>query len=171
MNNNEYLANLLGAFATTISMRVEHEVSELGGHGLTHESALVAIFNHPNDSIDVLRKVLGITHSGAVRLINTLEQEGLVERHRSEKDARTAVLRVTPEGQQRACKVLQARAQVTTQILETLTTEQQQTLTLLLETALGQLTNDKDDARRICRLCNEKVCRARGCPVEMSVSN
>ncbi len=171
MNNTDYLANLVGAFATTISMRVEREVSELGGHGLTHESALVAIFNHPNDSIDMLRKVLGITHSGAVRLINTLEEEGLVERHRSKKDARTAVLRVTSAGQQRACMVLQARAQVTERVLKAFTLEQQQSLTSLLETALGQITNEQEDARRICRLCNEEICRAQGCPVEMSVFN
>ncbi|WP_215607638.1 MarR family winged helix-turn-helix transcriptional regulator [Leptothoe spongobia] len=123
MSNNDYLANLLGAFATTVSTRIEDEIAELGGRNLNHEAALVAICNHPNDSIDVLSKVLGISHSGAVRLINTLEKEELVERHRSEDDARAVVLRVTAKGQKRADNVLHAREQITSQMLNSLPTE------------------------------------------------
>ncbi len=170
MTNNDYLANLLGAFATTVSTRIEHEVASLGGRSLNHEAALVAICNHPDDTIDTLSKVLGLTHSGAVRLINTLEKENLVERHRNEGDARSVVLRVTAKGRRRANKVLQAREQVTSQILTFLTSEQQKALTSTLEAALGGLTDGQEGARRICRLCNESVCRTQGCPVEIAIT-
>ena len=79
MKNDKYISNLIGAFATSVAGDIEQKISDLGGRSLSHESALVVIFNHPNETINVLSKVLGLTHSGSVRLINTLEGEGLVE--------------------------------------------------------------------------------------------
>ncbi len=168
MNKDGYVNNLLGAFATTVAMRIEQDIAGLGGHSLTHESALVAMSQHPDESIDTLSKVLGLTHSGAVRLVNTLEKEGLVERHRSSEDARIAVLRVTLKGKKRADKVLNAREQITEKVLGTLSADQIEVLQPVLEDALAKLTDNQHDARRICRLCNEQVCRPKGCPVEMA---
>lgn len=170
MKNDDYITNLLGAFATTVSTGIEQGIAELGGRSISHEAALVAIYNHPNDSIDMLSKVLGITHSGAVRLINTLEQEQWVRRHKSTTDARAIVLRVTTKGKKRAEQVLQAREQVITQVTDVLTTEQKAALEPILKTALGALTHDQKEARRICRICNEQVCRSKGCPVEEVVT-
>lgn len=164
------MANLLGVFATTVATRIEQGIAELGGHSLSHEAALVAICNHPDDSIDVLSKVLGLSHSGAVRLINTLEKEQLVERHKCKKDARAIVLRVTAKGRKRANEVLRAREQVTAKILGTLTVKQKTTLAPVLEAVLGVLTDGQAGARRICRMCNEQVCRPEGCPVETRVA-
>lgn len=169
MKHDTYTNNLLGAFATTISTRIEQGIAELGGRGLNHEAALVAILNHPNDSIDILSKVLKLTHSGAVRLINTLEKEQLVERHKKEGDARAVVLKVTAKGQQRANEVLKAREYVIEQVLNTLTTTQKDALTPILEAALSALTNGQEEARRICKMCNEQVCRTQGCPVEEGI--
>ncbi len=170
METNDYITNLLGAFATTISTQIEQAVAGLGGRNLTHEAALVAIHNHPNETIDMLSKILGLTHSGGVRLINTLEEEGLVERQRSEQDARAVVLYVTAKGRRRAQKVLQARARVIAPILANLTDDQQQLLVPVLQATLGGLTNGQEGARRICRLCNERICRPQGCPVELAIA-
>ncbi|MDN3488345.1 MULTISPECIES: MarR family transcriptional regulator [unclassified Pseudoalteromonas] len=90
-------------------MTLKKQIAELGGRSLSHESALFTIYNHPNETIDVLSKVLGLTHSGAVRLINTLEKEELVERRKSVKDARSVVLYVTDKGSQRVKRVLNSR--------------------------------------------------------------
>lgn len=170
MKNDDYMKNLIGVFATAVASRIEQGIAKLSGHSLSHEAALVAIRNHPNESIGMLSNVLGLTHSGAVRLINTLEDEKLVQRYKSANDARTVVLRVTTKGLKRADSVLQAREQVTTQILNTLTVEQKSALTPALEAILGVLTDDKKGARRICRMCNEGVCRPQGCPVESTFS-
>ena len=170
MNYDNYLKNLLGVFATTVASNIESEVAELGGRSLSHESALVTIRNHPNDGIDVLSKVLGITHSGAARLVDTLVRENLVERQRSDNDARAVVLRVTAKGRNRANKVLAARDQVTSQILGTLNAKQKKSIVPALETMLSAMTQDFAGARRICRFCDEGVCRSNGCPVEMAVT-
>ncbi len=171
MDKNEYITNLLGTVATAIATGIEQSIGELGGHSLTHESALVTISQHPNESIDALSKILGLTHSGAVRLINTLEKEELVNRIRSKKDARAVVLKVTDKGGERAKSVLQAREQATKQVLAGLSMEQIQLLEPILESALLGVTHNQKEARRICRLCNEKVCRPQGCPVESAITS
>lgn len=169
MKNDKYISNLIGAFATSVTSGIEQQISSLGGCSLNHESALVVIDNHPNETIDVLSKVLRLTHSGAVRLINTLEEQGLVERHRSVHDARSVVLCVTPDGSKRVKQILNNREIVTSKLLENFNDEQKQNLLDLLEIAMGGLTHEQSKARQICKLCDEGVCRKLGCPVENSI--
>lgn len=169
MTTEPYLNNLLGAFATTLACAVDESIREVGLRSGSAATALVTIFNHPDESIDVLRRILSVTHSGAVRLINGFEAEGLVERKPSALDRRAVVLRLTCEGEARAKAVLAAREDVTTQIVENLSAEQREALQPLLATMLQTLTGDQSTARRNCRLCNEGVCRPRGCPVEQAV--
>ena len=169
MKDEKYISNLIGAFATSVSTAIESQISELGGRSLSHEAALVAIHNHPNETIDVLSKVLGLTHSGAVRLINTLEQEGLIARKKSVQDARSVVLCTTQEGSERVEEILCSREAAIVKVLDHFSKEQKQSFTELLEVAMGNLTDKQSEARRICRLCNEGVCRKLGCPVEGSI--
>lgn len=169
MNDDKYLSNLIGAFATSVSTSIENQVFELKGRSLNHEVALVAISNHPNETIDVLSKVLGLTHSGTVRLINTLEQEGLVARHKSLQDARSVVLNTTLQGNDRVEQILTHRHNALAKVTEHFSHDQKQQFTKLLEVAMGHLTDKKVEARRICRLCDEGVCRKQGCPIEKSI--
>ncbi|MEM9454164.1 MAG: MarR family winged helix-turn-helix transcriptional regulator [Myxococcota bacterium] len=168
VSSDTYRTNLLGAFATTIATRIDEQVAGVGVRGINAATALVTIRNHPNDSIEVLRRALGLTHSGAVRLINGLEDDGLVERHRSRDDGRSVVLRLTQQGRARADRVLGARTSVTNKVFDALSTEQRDALAPIMEAALEALTQSKDGARRICRLCDEQVCRPQGCPVEIA---
>lgn len=169
MKNEKYISNLIGTFATSVSNDIEKQIAELGGRSLSHEAALVTIYNHPNETIDVLSKVLGLTHSGAVRLINTLEKEELVERRKSVKDARSVVLCVTDKGSQRVELVLASRETATSKILNNFNDEQKQSFLSLIEIALSSLTSEQIEARKICKLCNEGVCRKQGCPVESAI--
>jgi DNA-binding MarR family transcriptional regulator len=169
MKNETYISNLIGAFASSISTAVESQVLTLGGRSLSHEAALVAINNHPNETIDVLSKVLALSHSGAVRLINTLEQEGLVARYKSVQDARSVVLRTTQQGGDRVKEIFSRRENVTSKVLEYFTDEQKEQFSGLLEVAMANLTDKHIEARRICRMCDEGVCRKLGCPVEKSI--
>lgn len=169
MKDEKYISNLIGVFATTVSTAIASKVSTLGGRSLNHEAALVAIHNHPDETIDVLSKVLALTHSGAVRLINALEQEGLVARHKSTQDSRAIVLRVTQHGSERVKDILQKRAIATLKVIEHLSDDQKQNFAKLLEMVMENLTDKKIEARRVCRLCDEGVCRKLGCPVEKSI--
>ena len=170
MTDNNYLKNLLGAFTTTIASNIEMEVAELDGRSLSHEAALVAINNHPNDGIEMLSKVLGLTHSGSVRLVNNLVHDGFVDRHRSKIDARAVVLCVTDAGRARANKILLAREKITSSVLDVLGENEKETIVPILETILSAMTGNVVEARRICRFCDEGVCRKAGCPVEIATT-
>ncbi len=169
MKKNPYLNNLLGAFSTTLSSRIEQSIAEVGLRSHNAAAALVSILNHPDDSILVLQRALNLTHSGAVRLIDGLASDGLVERRRNEQDGRSVVLRLTPEGMDCARAVLAAREAITEEISNQLTAEQAQALSSTLEELLAAMTHSYESARRNCRFCHEGVCRPRGCPVEQAV--
>ncbi|MEO1321293.1 MAG: MarR family transcriptional regulator [Pseudomonadota bacterium] len=136
---------------------------------MTHESALVVVFNHPGESIDSLRRALGLTHSGTVRLIDTLEAEGLVARARSARDARAVVLRPTAKGRRRAKRVLATRERTIAQVMGSLDSDQVAALRPVIEASLAAMADSPDAARRICALCDETTCRPQGCPVECAV--
>lgn len=166
-----YAANLLGTFATAVATAIEREVSQVSELGMNGATALVTVRNHPDDSIETLSHVLKLTHSGAVRLVNRLESEGLVARIRSDKDARAVSMRLTTSGYQQAEAILAARSHVTQTTLGLLDDEQRALLVPVLEGALAALTESKTGARRICRLCDEHACRPNGCPVEMAAES
>lgn len=58
---------------------------------------------------------------------------------------------------------------MTSKILEKFTDEQQASFLSLIEIALGNFSNEQIEARKICKLCNEGVCRKQGCPVENAI--
>ncbi|TQV78565.1 MarR family winged helix-turn-helix transcriptional regulator [Denitrobaculum tricleocarpae] len=168
MKKDDYINNLLAAAATTIATQIEDQIGDLGLPSTNAATALVTIRNHPDDSIDALRRVLSLTHSGAVRLIDSLEQDGLVERRRSDTDGRAVVLRLTANGQDSAEVIIGARERATRAIVKRLSKQQIAGLKPVLETILAVTTKDEESARRNCRLCDESACRPLGCPVEIS---
>ena len=168
MENNMFTNNLLAALTTTLSEAIANSVEDVGLRSSNAAAALVTIMNHPDDSIDVLRRTLQLTHSGAVRLIDSLVSDGLLERRPNTQDARSVVLHVTKLGSVRANEILTARAKTTDDALMSLTDTQRKALEPLLQVMLGSLTQDYDSARRNCKFCNEGICRPQGCPVEQA---
>ena len=75
-------ANVLGALALVLTDRMSDANEDVTGQAVTDGIALSALVHvlPPDPSIDLLRQVLGITHSGAVRLVDRLEQSGHVRR-------------------------------------------------------------------------------------------
>ncbi len=168
MRNEAFVGNHLASLSTALSSKIDNAVGQIGLRSDNAAAALVAIMNHSGDSIDMLRRVLDMTHSGAVRLIDYLVLDGLIERRPNPSDARSVVLHVTELGARRAESILTARAAVTDEVMSCLTDEQKRALGPILETMLAALTHDYESARRICKLCNEEICRPEGCPVELA---
>ncbi len=167
---DDYLKNLLGAFSTAIASGIEEELNELGSRSVSHEAALVAICNHPGEGIDKLSSILNLTHSGAVRVVDALEKDKLIQRQPSPVDGRAVVLRATKKGKRRCDDVLDARGKVLTHSIDSLTAPQKKAIVPALEKVLSSMTCDQATARKICRLCDEGVCRSVGCPVEKAAS-
>jgi MarR family transcriptional repressor of emrRAB len=139
---------MLGALALALADRIATRAEAASRLHDSAASALVVIANHPGEHIDAIRRTLGLTHSGAVRLIDGLEAAGLVERRRSDRDARAIALWATPSGERTASQIIAARAELLEPMLASTSEADRKTIAALLETALAELTDSRDRARR-----------------------
>jgi MarR family transcriptional regulator, negative regulator of the multidrug operon emrRAB len=161
-------ANLLGALVTALHDELEAATSEAAAHGSAFPAALVSILGEPGMSIETLRRILGVSHSGTVRLLDQLEAERLVER-KAGPDGRTVALHLTAAGRRQAKAVQGARLAVLDNALGLLTAQERSQLLRLNEKLLGGLTRDRDHSDHICRLCDLAACPGSSCPVECAV--
>jgi MarR family transcriptional repressor of emrRAB len=140
-------------------------------------AALVALHEtgRPGRSIAELRQLVGLTHSGAVRLVDRLEDAGYVTR-RPGPNARTVAVVLTRRGKAAAQRIRAARREAVSSALEHLNEAQRQQLEELAATALAKLTEQRLALRAsgqmppggaLCRLCDFVACgRPEGrCPV------
>ena len=152
--------NAFGALALEVADRVERAGNP---HGASVSAALTALYGLARGgSIDVLAKVVGLSHSGAVRLVDRLAIAGLAER-RVGADGRAVALHLTPEGRRAARRVLAQREAAIEHVLVPLTAAERATLASLHERLIAQLTTSRMERRRVCRLCDTVAC-GRGCP-------
>jgi DNA-binding MarR family transcriptional regulator len=134
----------------------------VAGHGASGPAALVLLGDLAGGAtIEELRKALGLTHSGAVRLVDRLVAGGLVER-RVGGDARSVSLHLSATGRRTARRVLAARETVLERALIGLEPRQRAELERLLEAVLGELATPRT---RVCRLCDRTACGR--CPAEV----
>ncbi len=116
---------------------------DAAGHGSAARAALVALHEALNGAtLDELRNVIGLTPSGAVRLVDKLSAAGLAER-RSGRDWRSVSVVLTRRGRATARRVLAARRQALDPILAELTDDERTSLTPLVESDLAACGRDK----------------------------
>jgi MarR family transcriptional regulator, negative regulator of the multidrug operon emrRAB len=169
-------ANLLAVLALGINDRVRQAEEAAAGHGSAAPAALVALHEFLDGaSIDQLRQVVGLTPSGAVRLIDKLSEGGLVQRGPG-RDGRSVAVTLTRRGDEAARRILAGRRRASETLLAGLSSDEQETLTPLLERLLQQLTAarlaEREEAKSpasgwLCRLCDFSACRrdVGECPV------
>jgi DNA-binding MarR family transcriptional regulator len=166
MTDRERAANLLGALALAVTDQTAVAVGGPAGQSASAAAALCALYHfldRPN--LDRLRQVLGLTHSGAVRLVDRLAAARLVTRGPG-GDGRSRTVLLTDEGRRVAAEISAARAGVLTGLLDGLSPAELATLHALLGRVTANLVREKDGGAWICRLCDLAACgRADGaCP-------
>lgn len=163
-------ANLLGALAIAVVDRLQEARIGDDSRGLTATAALNHLRLRPGQNIDFLARLLQISHPATVRLVDRLEEDGLVARRPSRDDARSRALVLTAKGQRVALAAAGDRLDVLDEVLAPLTTAERRRLEPLLEKLLTALTGDRWDARHICRLCDFPTCETPTCPVDQAIS-
>jgi len=161
-------ANLLGALVVALHDELETATSDAAAHGAAYPAALATMLGEPGLTIEQLRRILGLSHSGTVRLLDALEAEGSVERH-SGRDARSVALQLTPRGKRAARAVLEARGRALEPALGMLSAADLAQLVRLTEKLLAALTRDRQHSDHICRLCDLAACPDPSCPVAGAV--
>jgi DNA-binding MarR family transcriptional regulator len=162
-------ANLVGALSLAVAERLVDAGAE-DGLDRNQAAALVMLSNHPGQSIQSLSRTLGLTHSGAVRLVDRLQASALILREPG-GPGRTLALRLTAQGEDAAVRMLARRQAAIEQALDGLDKQDVTALEGVVARLLAALTSDRQSARRICRLCDETLCERHGrCPVDEAVA-
>lgn len=155
-------ANLLGALGLAVADRIGEAARQAMGHAGETPAALVVIGYGLGPSNDQLRRILGLSHPGSVRLVDRLVADGLVER-REGRDRRAIALHLTPRGHVLRETLLKDRLAAIRPVLEPLSADEAQTLAALLHKLLTALPATDLERCTLCRLCDNSVCR--DCPI------
>ncbi|MEM7467561.1 MAG: MarR family transcriptional regulator [Pseudomonadota bacterium] len=155
-------SNLLGVVAFEVSNRIEASAREIMKRAGETAAALVVIGYDLGPTNDQLRRVLGLTHSGTVRLIDRLVDDGLVIRKEGE-DKREIALYATKRGKALREQIMKERLAAIRPLLNTLTRAEQENLYSLLHKILASMETTDMERRTLCRLCDDRVCT--NCPI------
>ena len=109
-------------------------------------------------TLDQLRAALGLTHSGAVRLVDRLEEDGLVRRARA--GGRAVAPDLTARGRRALTRLERVRLEASAELLTPFSASKREQLELLLRRMLAAQTANEADLNRICRLCSFEAARA-----------
>ena len=173
------LENLLTSFALGLrddATRALERATGLTGSGPAALLALGEFLGGAN--LGRIADVLGITHSGAVRLVAQLEDEGLVARLAG-RDRRNVEVRLTAEGRRRVVAARRARRSVVRRVLGDVTHQDSQMLERLLETLVAGGVGLRMEERAAgdahawwCRTCDFAACgRTEGrCPAQLTAT-
>jgi DNA-binding MarR family transcriptional regulator len=159
--------NLLGALSLAVADRTTAAAGDALGQSHSAAVALSALHHFLEDpSVDLLGRVLGLTPSGTVRLLDRLQEAGYVTR-RPGRDGRSISVRLTAPGRRAAERVSAARAEVLEDALSALAPGERQALDELVSRVLVGLIREPGATRWTCRLCDTTACGrdAGRCPV------
>lgn len=159
-------ANHLGAFTLLVQDRVRQALQEEMGRGESAPAALLTVGTRPDQTIEALRRTLGLSHSATVRLVEGLIENGLI-RKRPGPDRRSASLRLTAQGKQMFARLLDRRRHVLRHFLRNLNPAVYDALREALVTLLEDSAASREQAWHTCRFCEHQICRP--CPVGSTV--
>jgi DNA-binding MarR family transcriptional regulator len=164
----EQAQNLVGALSLALSDRLQEAVTAACGQAPSAAAALSALRHFDFDpSVELLGRILGLTSSGTVRLVDRLVEAGLVRRDHPRRDGRVATLHLTPAGRRAAGRVTAARARTIAAAMQALSPPEREQLGTLAGRVMAGMARPAGAVRWGCRLCDTAACRRYqdGCPV------
>jgi DNA-binding MarR family transcriptional regulator len=161
--------NVVGALvlglADAVLQQTENHAPEKG-----QAAAAIALLRHePGMTIEQMRRALGMSHPGAVRLVDRLAVDGLVARKPSTQDKRAVALHLTEAGETTCDAILSSRYRRIADALDVFEPSERETFRMLAEKLLSAFVRDVDHAYSVCRLCDLSVCV--DCPVVCSLQS
>jgi DNA-binding MarR family transcriptional regulator len=181
-SSRRHVTNILGALSLVVADRLNTAVEAVAALGPSAPAALAALHEFlDGGSMTQLSSVLGLTHSGTVRLVDRLAAEGLVDRGGA-SDGRAVSIALTRRGRRLAAQVLRTRRNSLDSALSELTAADVRDLSRILDKMLTTITVTRAEERSaptpgrpqpwLCRLCEFDACgRSEGnCPVNNAVT-
>jgi MarR family transcriptional regulator, negative regulator of the multidrug operon emrRAB len=161
-------ANLLGVVGLAVADSIEETARGILSHSGETPAALVVIGYGLGPSNEQLRRILGLSHPGTVRLVDRLVGDGLAER-RQARDRRAVALYLTDRGRDVREKLLKHRLVAIRPFLARLTEAEQESFAALLHKILYSMEPNDLERCTLCRLCDDRVCS--NCPIPADFRN
>ena len=158
----ERTANLLGVVSLTVAGSIEQSARDILNRAGETPAAIVVIGYGFGPSNEQLRRILGLSHPGSVRLVDRLVADGLAERRQGD-DRRSISLHLTQAGEEAREKILRGRIAAITPFLGGLSDKDRATLDTILHRLLASMGASDLQKQSLCRLCDESVCV--DCPI------
>jgi DNA-binding MarR family transcriptional regulator len=168
MDQSETLArsaNLLNVFAVLLGDALTAPEIVAAARSASETAALITIASYPGQTIKTLARILDLSHSAAVRLIDKLVEDGLVRVVRG-SDRRSVEASITPAGQAVTAAILEQRRARLEAMLAALEPAETDQLTRLMTKMIAAETNSPQAGDRLCRFCDLANCPQEICPVE-----
>ena len=160
------LENLFGAMSLALVDKMEKAFVDETGLGPSATAALVQIGTEPGLTIETLRRMIALSHSATVRLVDQLVASGLVLRGGGvEGDKRARSLQLTENGRRLFDRSLSARRAVIHRAFGVLNPDEAAEFGRLIEKLLPALVDLGDDQDVVCRVCDQDVCDQDRCPI------
>lgn len=167
--NDDRTANIVGALALAISDTLLRGAQAAAPEPGPAAAAISLLAHDPGMSIDRLRRALGLSHPGAVRLVDRLVANGAVIREVSDRDRRAVALVLTEAGRRTCADIRAARLDGVAKMLDLLDADERAALGTLTEKLLRGLIKGENHAYSVCRLCDESACV--DCPVSSALGS
>ena len=160
--------NAVSALALQVSDAADAAIHETVSLSARELAALVLVRNREGCTVSWLHARLGLTQSGAVRLLDRLQQLGLIARERS-AGQREVALTVTAQGEEAVALGTLARSQAIDAQLAGLAPADRDTFMTLAARALASTSRSRDQGDEACRLCDWRACTP-DCPMDQAVA-
>lgn len=158
MHISRHDANIFGTLCLAVADRCRARMTAsvpLAGESVACVLAVSSFAR--GSSIEALSRVVELSHSATVRLVDRLEADGLVQRDAAD-DRRAVAINPTPAGERAASAILRAREDALNELLDSLTAEERLELSRLNEKLLAGVVTRDSIPERICRLCDVEGC-------------
>jgi MarR family transcriptional regulator, lower aerobic nicotinate degradation pathway regulator len=132
---------LISQLARGMRRRIEQAVEPLGLrprelHALQH------LRERGPSAQQTLVELLGIDATNLVAILNSLEDAGLIERHRDRTDRRRAIIALAPRGERLLADLDRALREIDEEVFAPLTAAERESLNALLAQAVEHIATD-----------------------------
>lgn len=149
--------NTLSALVLLIHDLLESGLKDELELGSSAVAGVIAVGNNPDIQVGQLARRLGLSHSGTVRLVQRLEEEGLLVKWRG-GDARTVTLHLTEAGEAAKERLFETLEEIVATILEPLEDREPQEFLTLARKVLSRFEAPAEVFEAACRFCDAHHC-------------
>ena len=151
--------NQLAALGTLLQDRMELTFEDVSPRAA---SILLTLLSRGALPISRTAEIVGISQPTATRLVDGLQNRGLVRRE--PRAGRVVIVSLTTAGRETAGRFQRARANVARQLAKPLATRERELLAGFVDKILYAAAG-RTAARTTCRYCDHGVCQGDGCPI------